>query len=319
MMAFPFCKFFWEEFSTMRSKITSMLAGLALLAGFAYAQGQPDFSKVQVKTTKISDNFYTLEGQGGMVGILVGPDGVFMVDSQFAPMSEKLMAAIKQVSDKPVRFLVNTHVHGDHTGGDENFGRMGATIIARDQLRQRLMHPNPAANGAPTPPTQSIGLPMITYNGILTMHMNGEDIQLIAIPAAHTDGDTMVRFVHNDVIMSGDFYRSIQYPNIDRANGGSLNGMVDGLGQIIARSGPNTKIIPGHGPTVDRAAVMMHRDMLLAVRDRVAKLVAEGKSEQEVLAATPTADWDAKVPNSKETTQRFVTQLYAELKPVPLK
>ena len=303
----------------MRFKIISTMAGLALLAGFAYAQGQPDFSKVQVKTTKISDNFYTLEGQGGMVGVLVGPDGVFMVDSQFAPMSEKLMAAIKQITDKPVRFMVNTHVHGDHTGGDENFGRMGATIIAREQLRQRLMHPAPAANGQPTPPTQPIGLPMITYNGVLTMHMNGEDIQLIAIPAAHTDGDTMVRFVHNDVIMSGDFYRSVQYPNIDRANGGSLNGMVDGLGQIIARSGPNTKIIPGHGPTVDRAAVMMHRDMLLAVRDRVAKLVAEGKSEQEVMAANPTADWDARVPNSKETTQRFVTQLYAELKPVPLK
>jgi len=303
----------------MRFKITSTIAGLALLAGFAYAQGQPDFSKVQVKTTKISDNFYTLEGQGGMVGVLVGPEGVFMVDAQFAPMSEKLMAAIKQISDKPVRFLVNTHVHGDHTGGDENFGRMGATIIAREQLRQRLMHPAPAANGQPTPPTQPIGLPMITYNGILTMHMNGEDIQLIAIPAAHTDGDTMVRFVHNDVIMTGDFYRSVQYPNIDRVNGGSLNGMVDGLGQIIARSGPNTKIIPGHGPTVDRAAVMMHRDMLLAVRDRVAKLVAEGKSEQEVMAANPTADWDAKVANSKETTQRFLTQLYAELKPVPVR
>lgn len=317
MMAFPFFSFL-EEFSIMKFKVASILAGLALLAGFACAQ-QPDFSKVQVKTTKVADNFYTLEGQGGMVGVLVGPDGVFMVDSQFAPMSEKLMAAIKQISDKPVKFLVNTHVHGDHTGGDENFGRMGATIIAREQLRQRLMHPAPAANGTPTPPTQPIGLPSITYNGVLTMHMNGEDIQMIAIPAAHTDGDTMVRFVHADVIMSGDFYRSVQYPNIDRANGGSLNGMVDGLGQIIARAGPNTKIIPGHGPTVDRAAVMMHRDMLLAVRDRVAKLVAEGKSQDEVLAANPTADFDAKVPNSKETTQRFVTQLYAELKPVPVR
>ncbi len=159
---------------------------------------------------------------------------------------------------------------------------------------------------------------MITYNGILTMHMNGEDIQLIAIPAAHTDGDTMVRFVHDDVIMSGDFFRSIQYPNIDRANGGSLNGMIDGLGQIIARSGPNTKIIPGHGPTVDRTAVIAHRDMILAVRDRVEKLVAEGKTEQEVLDAHPTADYDARVPNSKETTQRFVTQVYLELKPATL-
>jgi len=296
-----------------------VLVLLAVIAVSANLRGQqPDFSKVQIKTTKISDNFYTLEGQGGTVGVLVGPDGVFMVDCQFAPLSDKLMAAIKQISDKPVRFLVNTHVHGDHTGGNENFGKMGATIIARGTLRNRLMHPAPAANGTTPPAMPPIGLPMITFNANsqLAFHMNGEDVQLIPIPNAHTDGDTMVRFVQNDVIMSGDFYRSVQYPNIDRANGGSLNGMVNGLGQILARSGPNTKIIPGHGPTVDRAAVMMHRDMLLAVRDRVSKMIKEGKSQEEVLAAKPTADYDAKVPNSKETTERFVTQLYAELKPV---
>ena len=293
-----------------------VLALLAVITVSTNLRGQqPDFSKVQIKTTRVSDNFYTLEGQGGTVGVLVGPDGVFMVDCQFAPLSDKLAAAIRQISDRPIRFLVNTHVHGDHTGGNENFGKMGATIIAREQLRQRLMHPNPAANGTPVPPTQPVGLPMITYNGILTLHLNGEDIQVIAIPAAHTDGDSMVRFVHADVIMAGDFYRSIQYPNIDRTTGGSLNGTIDGLGQILARAGPNTKIIPGHGPMVDRNAVLAHRDMILAVRDRVAKLVAEGKSQEEVLAAKPTADYDAKVPNSTETTQRFVTQLYAELKP----
>lgn len=291
------------------------VAAFAVVATTARGQAQTDYSKVEIKTTKLSGNFYTLEGSGGTIGALVGPDGVFMVDGEFAPLTDKILAAIAKISTTPPRFMINTHVHGDHTGGNENFGRMGATIIAREQLRQRLMHPNPAANGTPVPPTQPVGLPMITYNGILTMHMNGEDIQLIAIPAAHTDGDTMVRFVHNDVIMSGDFYRSIQYPNIDRANGGSLNGMIDGLGQIIARSGPNTKIIPGHGPTVDRTAVMAHRDMILAVRDRVEKMVADGMTEEQVLAAHPTADYDAKVPNSKETTQRFVTQLYAELKP----
>jgi glyoxylase-like metal-dependent hydrolase (beta-lactamase superfamily II) len=147
--------------------------------------------------------------------------------------------------------------------------------------------------------------------------MNGETAVLIPIPRAHTDGDTMVRFVNNDVIMTGDFYRSIQYPNIDRVNGGSLNGMINGLGQILARSGPNTKIIPGHGPTVDRAAVMTHRDMLLAVRDRVSSLIKQGKNQEEVLAAKPTAEFDSKVPNSGETIQRFVTQVYAELKTAP--
>ena len=296
----------------------AVLAAAATLAisATALAQGQPDFSKVVIKTNKISDNFYTLDGQGGTIGVLTGPDGVFMVDDQFAPLTDRIVAAIKQLSNNaPIKFVVNTHVHGDHTGGNENLGKMGVTIVARGTLRNRLMHPAPAANGTPGVPTAPAGLPLITFNEQVVFHMDGENVQLIPIPAAHTDGDTMVRFVNNDVIMTGDFYRSVQYPNIDRINGGSLNGMINGLGQIIARSGPNTKIIPGHGPTVTRAEVMAHRDMILAVRDRVNKLISEGKSQEEVLAAKPTADFDAKVPNSAETTQRFVTQLYAELKP----
>jgi glyoxylase-like metal-dependent hydrolase (beta-lactamase superfamily II) len=293
----------------------TILATLIALTISASAQQPVDYSKVQIKINKISNNFSTLDGQGGTIGVLSGPDGVFMVDSQFAPLSDKIAAAIKSITDRPIRYLVDTHVHGDHTGGNENFGKMGVTILARENLRNRLMHPAPANNGTPGVPTMPIGLPLITYNGQITFHMDGEDVQLIPIPAAHTDGDTMVRFLNNDIIMTGDFYRSIQYPNIDRANGGSLNGMIDGLGQILARSGPNTKIIPGHGPTVDRNAVMAHRDMILAIRDKVSKLVDQGKSQDDVLAAKPTADYDAKVPNSAETTQRFVTQLYLELKP----
>jgi cyclase len=145
--------------------------------------------------------------------------------------------------------------------------------------------------------------------------MDGEDVRLIPIPRAHTDGDTLVYFPKADVIMTGDFYRSIQYPNMDRANGGSLNGLLDGLGRLIGMAGPNTKIVPGHGPVVGRADVIAHRDMVLAIRDKVSQLVSQGKTQDEVLAAHPTADYDGKVPNSKETTERFVTQLYAELKP----
>ena len=293
-----------------------LAAAVTAMAATAQAQGQQDFSKVVIKTNKITNNFYTLDGQGGTIGVLTGPDGVFMVDDQFAPLTDKIVAAIKQISNNaPIKFVVNTHVHGDHTGGNENLGKLGVTILARENLRNRLAHPAPAANGTPGVPAPAVALPMITFNNLVTFHMNGEDVQLIPIPAAHTDGDTMVRFVNTDVIMTGDFYRSIQYPNIDRINGGSLNGMIDGLGQVIARSGPNTKIIPGHGPTVARAEVMAHRDMILAVRDKVAALISQGKSQDEVLAAKPTADYDSKVPNSAETTQRFVTQLYAELKP----
>lgn len=302
-------------------KIRTMQYALMLLVAMlatgvaAKAQGAPDYSKVEIKTTKITDNFYTLEGQGGTIGILVGPDGIFMVDSQFAPLSEKIAAAIHQVSNQPIRFLVNTHVHPDHTGGNENFAKMGAIILARPELRERLIHPAPAANGTVPPGAPPAALPVVTYDAPVTFHMDGEEVRLIPIPRAHTDGDTLVFFPHNDVIMSGDFFRSIQYPNIDRTNGGSLPGMLDGLGVLIGLAGPNTKIVPGHGPTVGRAEVMAHRDMILVIRDRVAALVAQGKTQEEVLAAHPTADYDARVPNSKETTERFVTQLYAELKP----
>jgi cyclase len=295
----------------------TLAMAMAMGAAPAHGQGQtqPDFSKIEIKTTKLGNNFYTLEGQGGTIGVLAGPDGVLMVDDQFAPLSAKIAAAIKQISDQPIRFLVNTHVHPDHTGGNENFGKMGAIIFAREELRDRLMHPNPAANGTPGVPAPAAALPLVTYEGIVKLHINGEVVELIPIPKAHTDGDTMIYFPGLDIIMTGDFYRSVQYPNIDRNNGGTLNGLLDGLGVVIGLAGPNTKIVPGHGPVVGRAEVMANRDMILAVRDRVAQLIAQGKTQDEVLAANPTAEYDARVPNSKETTQRFVTQLYAELKP----
>jgi glyoxylase-like metal-dependent hydrolase (beta-lactamase superfamily II) len=295
-------------------KTTLFALSVAVLATTVYAQApQPDFSKVEIKTTKLSDNFYTLDGQGGTIGVLVGPDGIFMVDSQFAPLSQKIAAAIHQISDKPVRFMVNTHVHGDHTGGNENFAKMGVTIFSRDELRWRLAHPSPGANGAPGTPAPAAALPVVTYDGPVTIHMDGEDVHLIPIHRAHTDGDTLVYFPTNDVLMTGDYYRSIQFPNIDRANGGSLDGMLEGIGVTIGMAGPKTKIIPGHGPMVDRAALIAHRDMILAIRNKVAALVEQGKTVDEVLAAKPTSDFD-NIPNASTTSERFVRQLYAELK-----
>jgi len=292
---------------------TLTIAVLGLLAT-AHAQ-QPDMSQVQIKTNKVAGNFYTLDGQGGTIGVLTGPDGVFMVDAQFAPLSDKIIAAIKQISDGRIRLLVNTHVHGDHTGGNENIAKTGATILARENLRTRLLKPAPAANGQPAPPAPPMALPIVTYDSMLTVHMNGEDVQLIPVPVAHTDGDTIVYFPNANVIMTGDFYRSTGYPNIDRANGGTMNGMLAGF-DLIAKTGrPDTKIIPGHGATVDKAAVAAHKAMMVAVRDKVAALARQNKSEQDVVAAKVTDEFDSKVTGATPmTAERFVRQLYQELK-----
>jgi cyclase len=285
------------------------------LAGVAFAQAPVDYSKVQIETVKLAPNFYVLNGQGGAIGVLTGPDGVLMVDSQFAPLTEKIVAAIKQVSNgAPIKFLINTHVHPDHTGGNENLGKMGVTIFARPELRERLAHPAAGANGAPGTPAPAAALPVITYTSPLTFHMDGEDAQAIPIPKAHTDGDTLVFFPNANVIMIGDYFRSLGYPNIDRANGGSLPGMLAGIDAAIKLCNAQTKVVPGHGAITDRNGLAAHRDMIIAIRDKIAPMVSQGKTLQEVIAAKPTADYDAKVPGVGTTGERFIGQVYAELK-----
>jgi cyclase len=274
----------------------------------------PDFGKVEIKTTRIADDFYTLEGLGGTISVLTGPDGVLLVDSQFAPLTERLVAAIKAISDKPIRFLINTHVHADHTGGNENFAKLGVLIFSRDQVRERLQHPGSTPDGLPGKPAPPGAWPVVTYDGPVTIHVNGEEVHLIPIRKAHTDGDTLVSFPGHDILAVGDYFRSTGYPFADLYNGGSLTGLLAGLDDTIGRAGPKTKIIPGHGPITDRAALIAQRDLVLAVRDRVATLVSQGKSLEEVIAAKPTASFDAQVPQSAQTTERFIRWLYAEVK-----
>jgi cyclase len=286
----------------------------AWLAARAAAQAPPaappDYSKVEIQTTQLAPNFYRFEAVGpvlvGNAGAWVGPDGVFMVDAMFTQLNDKLVAAVKKVSDGRIRWLVNTHHHPDHTSGDPNFGAMGVTIMARDELRAHL-----ASGNNPMP---AAGLPVVTYKNPVTMHVNGDDVQLIPVMNAHTDGDTMVYFPKADVIMTGDFYRSIQYPNIDRNNGGSLKGVVDALNAVVALAKPSTKIVPGHGPVVDKTVVAANVELINTIRTRVAALVAQGKTQEEVIAAKPLADLDAKVQQVGTTGDRFLGQVYAELK-----
>jgi cyclase len=289
-------------------RVVTVTAAFAPAVAHAQAPAAPpaqqtDYSQVQIKATKLGDNFYSLEGSGGMIGVQVGPDGVFMVDSQFAPLTDKIVAAVKQITDKPIRFMVNTHVHPDHTGGNENLGKLGVTLMSRPQLRTRLA-------ARPTPPA---GLATITYDAPTTMFMNGEEIQLIPVRAAHTDGDTMIYFPKNNVIMTGDFYRSIQYPYPDRGNGGSFKGLIDGLNAVIALAKPDTKIVPGHGPTVSKTEVAAHRDAALALAAKVEAQVKAGKTADEIAAMKLTNEFDSKIQQPGTTGERFVRAIVTEL------
>jgi cyclase len=300
-----------------RSSI-SFAAALTLALGLssvhAQAPAAPDYSKVEIKATQLAPDFWTLEGQGGTISVLAGPEGILLVDSQFAPLTDKLVAAIRKLSDKPIRFLVDTHVHGDHTGGNENFARLGATIFARDQLRWRLAHPNPAADGTPGKVAPPQALPVVTYNASLSIHIDGEDVRLLPVVAAHTDGDTIVSFPGHDIIATGDIFRSVGYPYVDLASGGTLAGILEGLSEILDRAGPATRIIPGHGPIVDRNAVTAQRDLILAVRGKVKKLVDAGQTLDQIIAAKPVAEFDAKVAGgTPQTAERFVRWVHAEV------
>ena len=278
------------------------------------AQGQPAQQEVKVVTTKLGGNVYGIDGQGGRAAALVGPDGIFLVDAQFARVTDKIVAALKEVSPSPIKFLVNTHVHGDHTGGNENFAKLGATILGRPNLRAQLLNPRPGpGNGAVPPVAPPAALPVVLFDAPTTVYVDGETVRMIPLPAAHTDGDTAVKFEQADVLMTGDVFRSQGFPAAAVTNGGSFLGTIEALTQMIAMAGPNTKVVPGHGPVVDKAALVFHRDMAATVRDRVAKMLREGKSADDILAAKPTAEFEEKVGGPPNFIPQFVNGLITEL------
>src|SRR5688572_22108815 len=299
-----------------QSKLALCSVPVALWAvSSALGQGQQqDFSAVQIKTHQVVGNVYYLEGDGGHVGLLVGDDGVLMIDDQFAPLSEKLAAAIRALSNKPVRLLVNTHVHGDHTGGNENFGKMGIDIVAHDNVRVRLAR---GVNGAP--PSPAVALPIVTYGDTMSVHLNGETVTIGKLPPAHTDGDSYVHFASADVIHAGDVFRTTGYPGVDANNGGTVKGTIDALQLLVDMAGPNTKILPGHGVVSTREDVATFRTNTIEAQRRVTELIKQGMTLEQVIAANPTADLATKFatsapPPDAATTQRFLTQFYNALK-----
>jgi len=300
---------------------TSKAFGLAwcvLLAGqLAAAQAPPQGGappEVKVVATRLGGDVYGIDGQGGRMAALVGPEGVFLVDSQFPAVTEKIVAALKGLSTAPLRLLVNTHAHGDHSGGNENFAKLGVTILGRPNLRNELLKPRPApGNGQVPPVAPPAALPIVLFDGPTTIYLDGETVRLIPLAPAHTDGDTAVKFEQADVLMTGDVFRSAGFPAAAVTNGGSVLGTIEALTQLVALAGPNTKVVPGHGPVVDRAALVFHRDMAVTVRDRVAKALQEGKSAADIRASKPTAEFEQKVGGPPNFIGQFVDGLITEL------
>src|SRR5437588_5371058 len=283
------------------------IAVTLLLAGSALAQQAPppaapppvDFSKVEIKATDLGDNVYMLEGQipgsiGGNITVAVGKTGIIMVDGQFAPLHDKIKAAISGISNQPIKYLINTHFHGDHTGGNEAFAKEGAIIVADINVKNRLAEGTTnGLTGAKTPPAAAGALPTKTYaGGMLKIRLPGRVADLKHIAAAHTDGDTYVWFKTANVLSTGDTFTNGRYPNIDFANGGNIKGMIASADAYLKLVNDKSRIVPGHGPVGDKAALLQYRTMLVTARERMAKLVKDGKSEEDVLAAKPFSDLD---------------------------
>ncbi len=257
------------------------------------AAAQQDFSKVEVKAQKVAEGVYMLTGSGGNIGLFVGPDGAFLIDDQYAPLTEKIKAAVKSVTDKPVRFVLNTHWHGDHVGGNENLGKDGVVIVAHENVRKRMSTDQFIAFfNRKVPASPAIALPLVTFAESVSFHMNGDDIDAFHVPPAHTDGDVVVRFRKANVVHAGDDLFNGIYPICDLSSGGVVEGMIGAADRLLAAGDDATKYIPGHGPLATRAEVKAYRDMLVASRDAIVPLVKAGKTLDEVKAAKPTAALD---------------------------
>ncbi|MEP7317516.1 MAG: MBL fold metallo-hydrolase [Panacibacter sp.] len=269
-----------------------------------------NFDSVQIKTYKITETVYMLEGDGGNIGVLVGNDGTVLIDDQFAPLSEKIKTALKAITGKAVRFVINTHFHNDHVGGNENFGKEGAVIVAQDNSRLRMTtNQLMKAFGTEQKASPYDALPKITFTESVTLYLNGETLQVIHIKNAHTDGDAIIYFKESNVIHTGDVFVRYGLPFIDQPHGGSIDGMIKGIEDILAVGNDDTKIIPGHGAIATKKDVLDYKKMLQTVRDRIADGIKQGKTLNEIIALNPTKEYTAGFDRSA-----FISLVYDSMK-----
>src|SRR5215813_6399352 len=295
--------------------VACVLSLLYLAAGTVTAQ-QTDFSKVEIKVTKVSGNIYMLEGAGGNIAASVGEDGIVIVDDQFAPLAEKIQAALKGIIDKPVRYVINTHYHGDHTGGNEPFSNSGSTVIAQDNVRKRLESGGIAGNGGSikmeNKPAAKGALPVITFEHDVTVHLNGEDIRALHFPSGHTDGDSIIFFPKNNVVHMGDDFVRYGFPFIDVASGGSVQGMISAMEKATAQLPADVKVIPGHGALSNLDDVRAFTAMLKETSAAVQKALDEHKTLEQMKQAKILAPWE-KFSGSFINSDAFIETLYNSL------
>jgi glyoxylase-like metal-dependent hydrolase (beta-lactamase superfamily II) len=297
--------------------VTFTLMTGAFMPWSANAQQSIDWDKIQIKTTDLGNNTYMLMGQGGNITVAVGTDGILMVDTQFAPLSDKIKAAIKAISPLPIKYVINTHFHGDHTGGNENFQKDGAIVLAQDNIRVRLAAGTTnGTTGVKVPPVAPGALPKQTYvGGTMTLEVGGRKAMLMHINNAHTDGDTLVYFADANVLCTGDIMNNNhRYQQVDFANGGDIRGVVRGTNEFLKLANDDTKVVVGHGPLAGKANIVEYNAMAKLVRDRVEKLFREGKSESEVLSANPLQDLNPAWAAADQAAMNFLKQVYNSFK-----
>lgn len=297
-----------------QSLIALFTIGLSSIASVAVAQDQ-DFDKVEIETIPVAQNIYMLTGEGGNIGVATGDDGVLLIDDQYAPLTTKIKAAVSQISDQPIKFLINTHWHFDHTGGNENLGSSGVVIVAHDEVYTRMSTDQfIEAFGRSIPASPPEALPKITFNDTVTFHLNGQTIQGFHVEPAHTDGDTVIYFPEADVIHTGDVYFNGMYPFIDTSSGGSIDGMILAVEKVLALAGSETKIIPGHGALSNRAELETYQKMLVDVKSKTETAIAQGLSLEEFIASNPTAEYDQSWGQGFLNAEAFLTIVYNSLK-----
>jgi glyoxylase-like metal-dependent hydrolase (beta-lactamase superfamily II) len=276
-----------------------LTAGVAAALLHSAATAQSPLANVDLTITHVAGNVYMIQrpGGGGNIGAQIGPDGVLLVDSLFDPMTDALLAAVREVTEEDIKYLINTHIHIDHVGGNENLAELGVLIFAHDNTRLRFLEEKshfPRAGGSFAPQQPVAARPVITFNDTMSFHLNGEEVRAFLVPPAHTDGDVFVYFPESDVLHLGDVYRTTSYPIIDVYNGGTLRGTIAAMDIAIDIAGTDTKIIPGHGlEVVGRDELIEFRDMILDIQGQVLGMIRDGKKLHEVMAAKPTAAYDA--------------------------